>query len=72
MAVPKTFDDAKTMQQQAIRSLNEVRAGKAAAEATPPGTDLSKRNLERAKREGWQDGSLPGQHTPNQYDVSRG
>jgi hypothetical protein len=50
---PKSFADAARMQKAATESLNEVRRGKAAAEATPAGADLSAANAEKAKRERW-------------------
>jgi hypothetical protein len=47
-------------------SLMDVARSKHAAAVDDPGADKSKRNVARAKRENWSDGSMPTLHTPKQ------
>ena len=55
---------AKTARHAAM--LAEKDAGIHRAATTPPGRDASAMNVARAKREGWSDGKIRGQHTPGQ------
>jgi hypothetical protein len=60
----RNHEDAERLKREAQGLLDKNQAEKRKAALTPAGTDMSKRNLEKAK--GWTDGSAPGMHSPSQ------
>jgi len=69
---PTTGESTSSHAQAAAKTSRHATALKAkhdavdAAGKTNPQRDASRENAERAKREGWSDGTVPGQGTPGQ------
>jgi hypothetical protein len=63
---PATHADGKALNRDGADLLAERDAATRRAAKVNPGRDASAENAARAKREGWTDGSLGGQHTPGQ------
>jgi hypothetical protein len=56
--------EGEALKRQAQALLDARNAAKRSAALKPAGIDTSRANVERARREGWRDGSLRRQHGP--------